>query len=148
MTLSISEQIMAALLTKLEGISAFPEVFVERNRDAPVKQFPSLILFDGEITQTLENTYRVENEMTVRLDGFCIGSPAESLGTQLHRLQAEANKALTADYTLDGLCEDVNHTQVTFDIGQGEGQGPVGFFSAVYVLKFATKEGNPFSLAP
>ena len=139
---------MLAVFDKLSGITGYEDLFIERNRDATVTRFPTLVLYDGDITVSYENTGRVENFLSIRVDGFVTPIGDVQTGTLINRLCAQIVQAVLADFTLGGLCYDIEEGERTTVISNEEGQPPLAFFSMPFVIKYSTAFGNPYTLVP
>jgi hypothetical protein len=144
----ISEQIVLAVFEKLSGITGYEELYIERNRDAAVTRFPTLVLYDGDITVSYENTGRVENFLSIRVDGYVTPIGDAQTGTLINRLCGQIVQAVLADFTLGGLCYDIEEGERSVVVSNEEGQTPLSFFSMPFVIKYSTAFGDPFTLVP
>ncbi len=145
MTICIREQILQAIVTKLGNLTG---VTIERNRDAAVQAFPSLIVRDGNQETASINSGMTDYTMTVSIEGFVKSSSTASIGTDLNDLYARIVKAIIADYTLGGIAEDIAETGMDMLIDDMPGNAPHGAFNVTFQVKYTTLENDPYSLAP
>lgn len=145
----VREQVLAAIKVKLAAIAGIAGLVVERNRDAEVQSFPTLVIVDGDMAADNSiNSASTQYEMEVIVEGYVVASEYESLGMAVSTLQAEVVKALTADYTLGGIAFDINEMQTSVDVNRNDGQSPAAFFATVFIAQFHTKQGDPYTVGP
>lgn len=146
----ICEQIAAAVFARLQAIDSdhFANLYVYRNHDAAHVEYPALVLFDGDMTPSSENSGFTNYDMLLRVDGLLNPADTSEIGRDINRLYAETLAALLEDTTLNGLAIDIIEGPRDVQIGRGEGQGPFGFFSLQFTVKFWTQEDDPYQVGP
>lgn len=148
MSLTIRERILAKLVevlaTELTGVR------VERNRDARVQEFPSIILIDGaQQPFEPESTGFNEYHLTATIEGYVQHEDQSELGPALNDLYGRAIKAVMADRSLGGIAIDTAEGFMDPpSIGRRENQQPTAMFSVEITVKFWTAENDPFELGP
>lgn len=149
---TIREQIHAKIADMLDD--GLPTHFsggitVERNRDAGVQRFPSVIVIDGSQTRDQpESTGETLYTVFPIVEGHVqVETPAE-LGPALSELYGRVIQVLMADRKLGGLAIDMTEEELTVDIGRREGQRPAAAFSIDLEVKFCTAEDDPYEIGP
>jgi hypothetical protein len=149
MTDSVREQIIAALVTALEGITGFTGLTVERDRDTEVSRFPTLVVLAGNQTADAGSGNLVtEYRMTVAVAGFTKPAASSDPATKAaHALYAAAVKAALADPTLGGLCVDITEGETQFGLDSVEGHARLGSFETQFEILFFAATGDPAAAA-
>lgn len=145
MTDTIRERIIAALETKYSQISTIAGLIVERNRDTPVQEFPTLVIIDGQQSPSYDDTGITRYDMEVFVEGY-VRAASNDLGTANNALYGAVLKKTMEDITLGGLCFDIRERDMLPDINRNEGEKPEAGFSLLLSVSYLTKEGDPFSL--
>lgn len=154
MALTIREQVLAAMLTALEGITELTGddgVFglkVYRNPDFEITDAYALALVDGDENASEENFQGVcDCQMEVQVEGHVRldGDSATNIGTELNTFYGKVEKALLADRTLGGKAINILKTGCIIDVNMGTGQTPQGAFAAQYLVHYWHRSGDPFT---
>jgi hypothetical protein len=146
----IVERILQAAKARLAAITAVPGLVVGRNRRDVVPEDRALILQDGDQLHGEEQTMFVQNFRTIGVEGFVKTDSEDEIGPAINALWAEAVKTLTADenITLGGLAIDITLGEYTSNLVLTEDQRWSGEFRQEFTILYATKRGDPHSLAP
>lgn len=147
MTASIREQILAAFTTQL-GDTDYTSLTVERNRDAPVTNFPMLVVIDGDMEASDSESNVAKYSMDVTAEGWVTADSGAAASSAANELYAQAVKAALADRTLSGLAVDITELSSNFQVDRSDGKKAVGMFSVSFRIDFFTKQGDPFTAAP
>ncbi|BBK30309.1 hypothetical protein EDC65_2245 [Stella humosa] len=145
----VVEQVLAAVEARLAAITGFPGLLVERNRDAEVDRFPTLLLIDGDQDRIGDETMGYRRVMLeFMVEGYVSANLQSGLGPARNALYAAVVAALMADPTLGGLAVDLHEGRTSRALGTGDGQTPAAAFATIYELEFWTREADPYSLGP
>lgn len=148
MPVPIIEQVLQAAVARLEAITAVAGLVVDRNRQDPVERDRALVLQDGDQEHDEEQTVFVQSFRTIAVEGFVTVDDKAELGTAINVLWAEAVKALTSDLSLGGLAIDVQLGEYLSNMAPADHHRWSGEFSQKFIIHYATKRGDPYSLAP
>jgi hypothetical protein len=147
MTASCREQIMAAVLAKLQGITAVAGLSAEQDRAIPLRaeDTPLLILRAGEeAAETIYvgiDSYRLE----VQIEGYAVDQSGTTAATTLGQMRAECDKALLGDPTLGGLTMDLRASEEPADpLLDFEADVEGKAFTRSYEIRYSTQAGNPY----
>jgi len=146
----IVERILKAAKARLEAIVAVPGLVIGRNRRGSVEEDRALILQDGDQVHGEEQTMFVQNFRTIGVEGFAKTDSEEEIGPAINVLWAEAVITLTADenITLGGLAIEITLGEYTSNMVLEDDQRWSGEFRQEFTIHYATKRGDPYSLAP
>lgn len=154
MAFSVREQVLAALVTLLEGLEGADGIYnlrVERNRDAPVTHYPTLVVYDSDQSAETDTHGYTRYLMQVEIEGYVKIEADEgdtNVGTKMNAMYAKLVETLNSDRTLGGKCVDVNELDTEFVPNMGEGQAPAGGFRLALAVEYWTAEGDPFTSGP
>lgn len=145
----VQEQLVAAIKTALDGISAIAGLTAEREREEMVEtdEIPFLALYELEVTPQEEFAGEDGWSLAVQIEGLAQGATRVAARQAAAELRAEVVKAVLADRTLGGLARDVLSSnelapaQLDYKVAD-----TVAEFAVAFDVLFATAEGNPFSL--
>jgi hypothetical protein len=146
----IIERILQAVQGRLEAITVITGLVVDRNRRDVVDDERALILQDGDQVHDEEQTIFVQNFRTIGVEGFVKTNSKAEIGPAINALWAEAVKTLTADanITLGGLAIEISLGAYTSNMVLEDDQRWSGEFRQEFTIHYATKRGDPYSLAP
>ena len=148
MTLSIREQVLEAFKNTLSSISGIDRLTVERNRVAPVQDFPKLVMRDGGQEVTEENTGMMGYRMTVDVEGYVAYDKNSNPGTDINSLYGAVVEGVLADRTLGGLAFDITETGLDLALDNMPGNAAYAAFNVTFTVDYYTTPGDPYSLAP
>lgn len=144
MAVSIREQCLAALFTRLSAIGGIEGLSVERNRDTPVTAFPTLVQRDmpGGARLLHEAVGVVFKAIDLQVEGFVQSDQAEDLAAAVDALHSAVLTAIAADVTLGGVAFDCRADELDLDQPEGA-ETPTAEFVIPIVLEFQHAERDP-----
>lgn len=145
MTIPIVERVAAAFVQRLEALEG---VTVERERDQEVAEYPFLNVYEGGSNPDDESTQIVQHDLTMTVEGFVDAEMPAELGPARNALYARVVAAALADPSLGGVAIDVREGDRSQGRAESEAGRPVGWFVLDFTIRFATRQGDPYSLGP
>lgn len=119
----------------------------DRNIDAPVQKYPTLVFMDGPQTASHESSGVTLYTMAIVVEGYVKSANRDAIGTDLNALYGKIVVAAVADHTLGGYAIDVREIDMDPQI-EDEGSEYVGTLSVGFEIDFQTLENDPSTLAP
>lgn len=147
--LPIVERVLQAVEARLAAIT-LDGLVTDRNRWDAVADDLALVLQDGEQQHGEEQTVFVQNFRTIAVEGFVKVDRKDDLGPKINTLWAELVKSVTGDVSLGGLAIEITLGEYTSRMAPPaeEESRWSGEFSQSFTILYATKQGDPYSLAP
>lgn len=143
MVATCREQIVAAVVARLEAITGVPGLAVERDREQPITaaELPRLIVYEGDEQLAAEFSGEDGFELQIDVEGYAAAA-------NLAELRGRLDVAVLSDRTLSGLARDVDIASEAapqrLDMDQA---APAKGFARSYRILYATIEGDPFTFA-
>jgi hypothetical protein len=147
--LPIVERILLAVKARLDVVAIDgEELFTDRNRQEEVPSYPALVLQDGDQESDEDQTVFVQFFRTIAVEGFVRVESKDDLGPAVNLLWAEAVKTVQADLSLGGLSIDIRLGEYRANLAPTDDSQWIGEFSQVFTIQYATRHGDPYTLAP
>lgn len=147
MTTSVRETVLAAVATKLAGVSG-ATVYRNRGKEIAESALPALNLVDGGATVVETGHAFALYTMSATVEGYCKAATAALLGPAINDLHAKTLAAVMADRTLGNIAIDIREGDLGVEIDRTDGASPNGAFSLLLEIDYATIPGDPYTLAP
>lgn len=144
------EQILRAIETALETITAVSDLTVERDRDEAVTddECPMLALFEGSDAEPEYLTGIEVRRLAFDVEGYVIAETKAEAAADGGLLRAEVEKVLQSDVTLSGKSWDITPAEEPspqrLDIGASK---PGYGFVLSLVVTYSIKQGDPYIFA-
>lgn len=150
MSLSVREQVLAALFDRLSALKPAAVKEVYRNRRKPIadQNLPALVMQDGGQSVPEELAGYTEYLLSAEIEGYVKAASDEDLGPAVSALYAATLAALMADRTLGGLAVDMIEGDVGIDLDRDLGSSPAGAFLLTVSVRFWTKPADPYTVGP
>ena len=154
MALSVREQILAAIATRLGTVSGVVAVVRNRRNDLNIEEFPGLVVLDGgHQAADDENAGFTRYILTVQVEGYVgavnsVQLAEADLGPAISALYASSLAVLMADRTLGGLAVDLHEGALDVAIDREDGHPPAGGFMLEIIVDYFTKTADPFTVGP
>jgi hypothetical protein len=151
MPTSIREQVLQAFQAKLETITGFSGLAVERNWDSDVVEFPFINIIDGDHDADNEFHDYTQYRMQVEVEAWHYKPDSEdtdNIGTKVNALYAAIVQKALSDVTLGNLSVNIKELNRVTDLNRGDGQVPVGACSILFEIEFWTAVGDPYTAGP
>ncbi len=148
MPLTVREQVIAALLARLQTI---PGVTVERERDAEVTAdlCPLLVALDAGQGEPERGTAGVtEYALAVEIEAHVTAASGAAAGAAINDLYGQVLAAIAADETLGGVAVDAAEGALGAWVDHPSGADPVAGFKLEFTFRYWTKPRDPFTPAP
>jgi len=148
MPTSIREQVLAAFLTILEGITGITGLEVLRNDARDVDTFPTLILQDADSSQRIDEraggitAYSID----VVIEAFVTAGTPANIGAAVSALYA-ATWTAAASAVSDPNIFEVLEGDMDSQLIDEEGLPPHAMFALEVEIKFGAVPDNPFTTA-
>jgi len=147
MTATIREQVLQAFHDKLSAIE-IAGLRVDRNRDTPVEDYPSIVMVDGGQVADAENPGVKDIEMRVDVECFVRANTPGELAPAFDEIYGKTVQAVLADRTLGALAVDIDEDELDDPIiAREEGVGPTLAASLSFTVRYWVDPDDPYTLA-
>ncbi len=146
---TVREQVLAAVHSRLDGITGGVTVF--RNRDIPLTadQLPAVVLLDGTHALVERGIGMDWYRLSASIRGYVKASDPDGLGTAANALFGLICAAVGTDLTLGGVAVDVEVGEMAdFAVSADDPEMPNAAFELPLFIDFWTKPSDPGTLGP
>lgn len=147
MTAPIREQVLTAIMARLDSMVENGKPYIDRNITTPVEQFPTVGLRDGGHSVPAPTTSQKKFDMTFGIELFVTADKDKDLGPALNALYGQVINTLEVeDFSLGGLIQDISEQELVEVVAlQMEGGKPAMTATIVFGVTFYTKPFDAFA---